>query len=467
MKKYKLIMLLVFFFIFFNKNYAEWTWNILNYDETFLWMQCNVIEYDINSYKASPWNSNFKDLDDVIFDEDWNVTFNNYIDNNWWFSYSKYWISKNWESVLKLPYSINIYLISSIYKTSVVHYSNWKDFAIVWINNASNEIWIYKNNELLFDWFNRIDWIKIVNNKLIFYWEDNSWENFIMLDWKKELTKNTYKVQNINIINWNLYVLYFIENSEEYNNWKDYFLYENWILIFTIKNKDNFNYWLLDNWKLYVSYWNYDKREWGLNINEKIIKESQYFIPLSVIWTENNLFNIYSYQTFEFKHWINVNGIDYKSDYWKIIYDLSSNNSSFIFAVPNKKIYRIKNNIKFEQDLWFDYKVESIKYNNTWKIFIWLQNKNVFKKYSCIDKNILSKNQIFKQVILSKNNLKSNFNTSKYIFQIDLIVKKLSNEKLKWILNKLDKISLELRENSKYKDVLNYLEYNISYKLFN
>lgn len=79
----------------------------------------------------------------------------------------------------------------------------------------------------------------------------------------------------------------------------------------------------------------------------------------------------------------------------------------------------------------------------------------------------ITKPQIVKQLILSKNELNKIVKWKKYIIQINSIVENLSTKKLKLLINNLNKLPKKLRYNLKYKKILDYLEYNTRYKIYN
>jgi hypothetical protein len=72
-----------------------------------------------------------------------------------------------------------------------------------------------------------------------------------------------------------------------------------------------------------------------------------------------------------------------------------------------------------------------------------------------------------KQLILANNNLSKTKNWQKYIYQVNIILQKVSEKKLTELYFKINNIWEKWRNNKKYKDMLDYLEAKIWIRLSN
>ncbi len=328
----KAISLIIFLFFITQNVYAG---NIIkesdlekikSYDEVYLWMNCEVTEYDVKDF----FEDKYFDIREVDFKKNWGFTFNDYSKYKEVISVSKWGISKGWELILYLGYNKEIVpLKTNIYKTGIASYSNWIDFAIIVKDKETWEIWIYKNKNELYSWFNRVDSIQIVNDKLIFSWEDKNWKNFINIDWEKQYTLNNYIVDSYKEINWDTYIAYKIksEKQQDQKTSYDFYIYKNWNQIYDIKESIQIDYWVLMNNDFYVIYESYNIwfPDWyAIVINWETIKSEDYFCPSNLNYTKNGKYKIYKYYRVYLDDFcISVNWTHYSSN-WNILSELSS-----------------------------------------------------------------------------------------------------------------------------------------------
>lgn len=342
--------------------------------QDFLWMKCKVDEEDITSFsKWIGWILIWK----VLFNDDWSYTFNN---------------KKDRYTTLKFETSFDVEKINDRtcdYRNCAVSGTWWQDSFYIWKNKKDNVIWIYKNKELLFSWFNSLYWVGIVNKELFFYWEDNNWKNFININWVKKNSINNYIVDKYKENNGDIFILYKSKSDKEYT-WStipyNFYLYKNDEEIYSIENANKLDFWYLDNDDFYIIYNSNEiwySISWGaalmINWEEELSRDD--FNLVKIIHTNNWKYKIYSYQSSWAHYWIYINWEKYDYDNWDIIFELSPNQDWILFHDASK-IYREEQWQKYSEDIkWL--KVEAIKYNNSWKVYIWIQEGNIFKKYSC------------------------------------------------------------------------------------
>jgi len=175
------------------------------------------------------------------------------------------------------------------------------------------------------------------------------------------------------------------------------------------------------------------------------------------------------------KDWVKISEYD-----WLITdYIYSPDSKSFIYRIFNKwKYLIIKDWIildKYEDlNKGYDFIPFNGKYSPDWNTFVysilgnwkwWIVkeicnqgNNSEIDTSNILNKINKTKPQLFKQLILSKKELNKTFKWRKNISTIDLIVQKLSKQKLEKLMLKLKKIDTSLVIYKKYKDMLDYLE---------
>ena len=115
-------------------------------------------------------------------------------------------------------------------------------------------------------------------------------------------------------------------------------------------------------------------------------------------------------------------------------------------------------------------------YNNCIKNSKRSEKYECYKKYMWFSLNdeeivitkieeIKTKSQLIKQLILSKHNIEKLRKWKSYIYQFDLFIDKLSDEKLEILTRNLWRLSEEVRNNKTYKYIFDYLEAKALLKL--
>lgn len=482
----KIIFLLVFIFSLFSFSSSYWEYeckeeiiknalrpifspNWLHFAYVTKWDEWRIL---IKDWKQIWWS--FRDINSLTFSYDWkSIAYKTekflYKDSNK--IYIKRALAKDWKEFVR--WDIEDFILP--------YFSpNWDDFVAV--------RWFFINGELysslfgewdipdLVDWqiWNRFkkasnpvfssDWkhfAYIATESAINMWEQiiikdwkRFWEKFKLMYWLRFVPKTEKLVYVVKKDNWNLAII---------NDWKEIeWNFNNISLIRDLKFSPDWNsfvYWArLDNWK------------------EIIIKDWK------EIWAE-------------FK---NVSNPIFSSD-WK--------NFSYIAEKDNWKIVVIKNG----EQIWWDYiSVDNLIFSPDWNNFIFIAEPISWKKvmiknweevvldyeYSFIDDPTFSsdwkcfaytviedywKNFIVKEFFDNNNNNNNNLDNEKEILKnkiinkdwkgiinsVDNLVKKNSNQKLKLVLNKINKLDLNSKKYLKYKDIFEYLELIINEKINN
>lgn len=423
----RIIILIIAIFFPFNL-YAE-TIDLKyenEYEGKFLWMSCNIQE--------------------AFLIEDQKELFKRY--------YRTFKFSDDWD--LLFP-SKNILI------------SNWND--TYKINKGYGTSEIYKNDLLLYDGFSFIKSIDFIDWNLIFYWQDLNWKNFIQVNENKKLTKNNYSIQSIKKIGNDFYVLYWESNSIDGVGHWNFYLYKGNDLYYSVENMTFFNFWLLENGKIYITHSKFHWL-WTLLIDKEVIKSQKYYHPTSTYITSNNKFKIFEHQVFEFIYWLEVNWEEYHSNDGNILFDVSWEEDSIVFFVPSteeSKLFRIEDGIVFTTQIpgnlfsktWFI----ALKYWNENQVYFWVRTEDVFKRYECKNETVLDKVFLRKHIIISKKWLSKISNWNKYIQQIDTFINNSTKEQKDNLLLRIKENKEKNSNNPNFKLLLDYLEYSIHYSL--
>ena len=196
------------------------------------------------------------------------------------------------------------------------------------------------------------------------------------------------------------------------------------------------------------------------------------------IWATKNNFEILNgmflkdinnvYYNEEIINWVNVKSFKALNQLWW--YD---NKNLYIW----KKIF--SNNIDYKTIQLIDYlTIIDKNFIYLWDDELILTHKEFEEKYYSLsefeidfifkktnNKNSKSKFSMIKQAIISKNKLYKTKNWDRYINQIDIIIKKTSENKLEKLSTKLSKFDTSLKKYLKYKDILDYLEAKVYLEL--
>ncbi len=251
------------------------------YREEYMWMSCAVTEYDL-------WDNG--KLLEAIFNKDWSFILKDpEIDR--WYEISSFpnpnIITKNGETVLDLPDWKWLVWVNypDNFKDSFVIYPNGIDYAYVWVEEGKKWYWVYKNDELLYEDFEYITWIKLIDGKLIFYWIKDGGKGFIYEDWEvKDLPIEDSSIYYYEKIGSDIYVKYEtlseVEDPEYEFNY-DFYIYKNGKEIFKKVGNKYLNSWVLTQNDIYAI-WGLKKSSIGWTTKDSLVVGQRI-----LLWYEN------------------------------------------------------------------------------------------------------------------------------------------------------------------------------------
>jgi len=390
---------------------------ILNWEEIERWINSNIDDFSnsLNFWVYINWNNFYK------IDKDWD---------------SDYMIEKNWKEIGNFDSDYKIYSFLESEDGKSYYYIINKDTTYLLFKDWKE---ISKYNKKILEWSFRIsdNWEKY------YFISENNNEYIIIKDWKEiftsksEIDPSLFKISKT----WNSYYFLSTENYIDYNlniNWIEEWIYNNvssgWFKISedTTKYFSIFETYGFDKFSInWEEVWEY-KEIHNLEISKDginyfyIFKEdnlSKINKNWEVIWEYDNIYNLIISEDGESYYYIAE-----ESDKKYFIKSINSKRE----IVNNEKIQITVNPI--------------IEENNTFE----LNKKSIYVK----------------NLIIAKTNLNKSIKWKKNIEQIDNIVSKINDIKLKKLYQKLDKIDLNNKNFRKHRDLLSYLKNRIWVELY-
>ena len=337
---------------------------------------------------------------------------------------------------------------------------SWFFLNLSWNLNYKDEI---KDALVLFLWKSKLSWNKIEKEYLELYWvqiNDLELFNLDKIVSNYDLGLIWFKIKDKKNFSWLIWVVVESIMNFEPNEFEvfqeflkksyldggidmEFLVNTKWDLIIFSKQKDDWGI-ISYNFEVIRELWDYMYSFnfvfsifWDVEVNDDIIK---FLNNIDFIWDD-----VYT----------NEDKSDIKELKDASFYKQESFNKKTIIDTDELKENSLK---KLEEILWSTYNWNFELYN---EVEVEVEVVEIVIK----TEEVKTKSQLIKQLILSKHNIEKLRKWKSYIYQFDLFIDKLSDEKLEILTRNLWRLSEEVRNNKTYKYIFDYLEAKALLKL--